>query len=222
MDFLKVTINLRTPMVEPGDLFHLDALLGALRVSEVRAELGDGINPRDHHYDLPLEKYHSGSGQWVFKASAFRIEKLAESENWMQTSRINTAEAARHRSEGFLQLRAAKPNPAGGPFKNSLYHFPLLWATLTAFCVGDRFRVAELLSQCRQVGGRRGVGSGLVSSILVEVVPEAECNWAQRAMPDDCDESALVGEYVLSMSALRSPYWDRGLHQPALVPTDYP
>ncbi|MFO6995388.1 hypothetical protein P3D53_14190 [Pseudomonas aeruginosa] len=218
MDFLKVTINLSTPMVEPGDLFHLDALLGALRVSEVRAELGDGINPRDHHYDLPLEQYRSRSGQWVFKASAFRVHKQAASQNWMQTSRINTTEAARHRSEGFLLLRAAKPNPAGGPFKNSLYHYPLAWATITAYCVGDKVRIADLLSQCRQIGGRRGVGSGRVAGFSVEVVPESECAWAWRAMPDDSDESTLTGEYALSMSALQSPYWDRSLHKPALVP----
>ncbi|BAW26656.1 hypothetical protein B382_19600 [Stutzerimonas stutzeri B1SMN1] len=219
MDFLKVTINLGSPMVEPGDLFHLDALLGALRVSEVRAELGDGINPRDHHYDLPLEQYRSRSGQWVFKASAFHINKGTASQNWMQTSRINTAEAARHRSEGFLLLRAAKPNPAGGPFKNSLYHYPLVWATLTAYCVGDQARIADLLSQCRQIGGRRGVGCGRVAGFSVEVVPEVECTWALRAMPDDSEQSILCGEYALAMSALQSPYWDRSLHKPALVPT---
>ena len=220
MGFLKVTINLSSPMVEPGDLFHLDALLGALRVNEARAELGDGINPRDHHYDLPLEQYHSRSGQWVFKASAFRMHKLAAAENWMQTSRINTAEAARHRSEGLLLLRAAKPNPAGGPFKNSLYHYPLSWVTLTAYCVGDQARIADLLSNCRQIGGRRGVGCGRVAGFSVEVVPETECSWALRSMPDDSDKNVLTGEYALAMSALRSPYWDRTLHRAALVPTN--
>ena len=220
MDFLKVTINLSTPMMEPGDLFHLDALLGALRVNEVRAQLGDGINPRDHHYDLPLEQYHSQSGQWVFKASALRLHKAIASQNWMQTSRISITEASRHRSQGLLLHRAVKPNPAGGPFKNSLYHFPLAWGTLTAYCVGDQARVADLLSQCRQIGGRRGVGSGQVASFTVEVVPEAECEWAWRSMPEDTDESILAGDYALAMSSLRSPYWDRALHQPTLIPTN--
>lgn len=220
MDFLKVTINLSTPMVEPGDLFHLDALLGALRVNEARAELGDGINPRDHHYDLPLEQYRSPSGQSVFKASAFRMRKLIATQNWMQTSRISITEAARHRSEGLLLLRAAKPNPAGGPFKNSLYHLPLAWSSLTAYCVGDKARIADLLSECRQIGGRRGVGCGRVAGFAVEVVPEAECEWSWRAMPGDTDESTLCGEYALAMSSLKSPYWDRTLHQPALVPTN--
>lgn len=220
MDFLKVTISLSTPMVEPGDLFHLDALLGALRVNRARAELGDGIDPRAHHHDLPLERYHSPSGQWVFKASAFRLEKLLESQTWMQTSRINIAEAARHREEGFLLLRAAKPNPAGGPFKNSLYHYPVVLANLTAFCVGDKRLIEDLLAECRLVGGRRGVGCGRVSAITVDIVPETECNWIWRAMPDDSEESIISGGHALAMSALRSPYWDRVQHRPVLTPTN--
>lgn len=219
MDFIKVSISLRTPMAEPSELFHLDALLGALRVAEVRSEQGDGINPRDHHYDLPLERYTSQSGDWVFKASAFRVEKVESSQNWMQTSRINTAEAARHRHEGLLLHRPSKPNPAGGPFKNSLFHFPVAWAELTAYCVGDKGLISELLSGCRQIGGRRGVGSGQVASITVEVVAEQDCPWACRAMPEDSDKAVLQGEYALAMSSLRSPYWDRALHQPALIPT---
>lgn len=218
MDFLKVSISLSTPMLEPGDLFHLDALLGALRVAEVRAVEGDGINPRDHHYDIPLERYHSPSGQWVFKASAFSLSKMGASENWMQTGRTNTTEAARHRAEGLLLLRATKPNPAGGPFKSTLFHFPITWATLTAYCVGDKVGVAELLAQCKQIGGRRGVGSGRVASFAVEVVPEDECRWSWRAMPDDSDGRFLGEEYVRAMAALRGPYWDRTLHQPVLVP----
>lgn len=220
MDFLKVTISLRTPMLEPGDLFHLDALLGALRVNEVRHELGEGIDPRDHHYDLPLAKYHTPSGQWVFKASAFRLQKHIAAQNWMQTSRINIPEAARHRSEGLLLLKAAKPNPAGGPFKNSLFHFQLAWGTLTAYCIGDLTRVAELLSQCRQIGGRRGVGCGQVANVEVEVVAESECAWAWRAMPEDSEEKYLEGEYALAMAAVRGPYWDRTTHRPALIPTN--
>lgn len=219
MDPLKITINLSTPMVEPGDQFHLDALLGALRVKEAQAEFGDGINPRDHHYDLPLDRYHSPSGQWVFKASAFSLNRLAGSQNWMQSGRINTTEAARHRNEGLLRYRTAKPNPAGGPFKNTLYHYPLAWATLVAYCIGDKVRIADLLSQCRQVGGRRGVGSGRVSSFSVEAIPSSECKWAWRTMPEDTEEHLLVGEYALAMSSLRSPYWDRTLHQRVIIPT---
>lgn len=219
MDFLKVTISLSTPMVEPGDLFHFDALLGALRVNKARAELGDAIDPREYHYDLPLERYYSRSGQWVFKASAFRLEKLLESQTWMQTSRINIAEAARHREEGFLLLRAAKPNPAGGPFKNSLYRYPVALANLTAFCVGDKAFIEDLLSECRLVGGRRGVGCGRVAGFSVAVVPEVECNWIWRSMPHDSDESLTCG-HALAMSSLRSPYWDRAQHHPVLTPTN--
>lgn len=218
MATLKVTIRLSTPMAEPGELFHLDALLGALRVVQERQRQGDGINPRDYHHDLPLERYESASGQWVFKASAFRLQRLCESSNWMQTGRLNIAEAARHRAEGFLRLRAAKPNPAGGPFKTSLYHFPLAWADLTAYCVGDADAISALLADCKQVGGRRGVGFGQVSEISVEAVPEAECRWFIRALPEDAD-CVDLSQYAMAVSCLAAPYWDRGRQQVAWVPT---
>lgn len=218
MDALKVTISLSTPMAEPGDLFHLDALMGALRVAQERAIQGDGIDPRAYHHDLPLERYQTRSGQWVFKASAFRLERLSETTNWMQTGRLNVAEAARHRAEGFLRLRAAKPNLAGGPFKTSLYHIPIVWANLTAFCVGDADAVRALLANCAQVGGRRGVGFGQVSSITVEVVAQEHCPWFWRAMPDDA-EGVDLDQYALAMSCLAAPYWDRALQRPVLVPT---
>jgi CRISPR type IV-associated protein Csf3 len=53
MQPLKVTIKLSTPMVEPDSLLHLDGLLGALKVKQVKADHGEGIDPRQHHYDLP-------------------------------------------------------------------------------------------------------------------------------------------------------------------------
>lgn len=220
MDFLKVTIRLSTPMVEPGDLFHLDALLGALRVDQARAEFGEGINPRDYHHDLPLDKYSAGEGDWVFKASAFTYARELESQNSMQTGRLNITTAAKHRDEGFLLLRAAKPNIAGGPFKTSIYQYPVIWATLTAYCVGEQAGIAELLSHCRQVGGRRGVGSGQVAGVSVEVIDENECVWSQRAMPENSDPQLLAGDYAKVMASLRGPYWDRTLHQPVLAPTE--
>lgn len=218
MATLKVTISLVTPMAEPGELFHLDALLGALRVAQERRRQGDGIDPRRYHHDLPLERYESASGQWVFKASAFRLKRLSESINWMQTGRLNITEAARNRASGFLRLRSAKPNVAGGPFKTSLYHFPLTWADLTAYCVGDVDAIRALLADCSQVGGRRGVGFGQVCGVVVEEIPEEQCSWFWRAMPEDA-EGLDLSQYARAVSCLAAPYWDRAQQTLAWVPT---
>lgn len=216
MQPLKVTIKLSTPMVEPDSLLHLDGLLGALKVKQVMAELGEGIDPRQHHYDLPLERYTSPSGEWVFKASAFRLAAEAPAQVWMQTGRINLAEVARHRAEGWLAVRSAKPIIAGGPLKTSLYHEGLLWAELTAYCVGDLEGVQALLKGCKQIGGRRGVGFGRVAEITVAPVADSECDWQYRIMP--VDSGVSDDRYALAIAGLRAPYWDRTMHATVRIP----
>lgn len=217
MQPLKVTIELKTGMLAPEQPLHLDALLGALRVNRAYAELGEGINPRDYHYDLPLERYTPGEpDDWVFKASAFRLVNRLHQQVWMQTGRVNLEEVARHREEGWLKLRASKPVTAGGPLKTSLYHATQVWCDLVAYCVGDRQAVEGLLAECTQVGGRRGVGMGQVAKITVEPVPADECDWQHRAMP--VGTPSLGATHARAISAIRAPYWDRRQHRPALLP----
>lgn len=218
MEPLKISIELQTPMVEPGEIMHLDALLGALKVKQVKKKLGEGINPRDYHHDIPVDRYTTASGQWVFKASAFQLASDQTPQMWMHTGRLNLAQAAQHRNDGFLRLRAAKVALGGGAFKTSLFHFPITTARLTAYCRGDKQGIEALLVDCQQVGGRRGTGFGQVSSITVESVPESECNWMRRALPSDAD--VAKDSHALAIAALHAPYWDRALHQPVLMPTN--
>lgn len=218
MQPLKITIELSTPMQEPGQLFHLDGLLGAMRVAQAKKIHGESINPRDYHYDIPVDKEIFPSGEWVFKASAFQIKRETPTFMWMQTGRINLAEAARHRAEGWLKLRAAKPVLGGGPFKTSLYHTALVWADLVAYCIGDKEKVEALLEGCEYIGGRRGVGSGQVKNITVEVLPEEKCCWEYRAMPKEWADPE--NRYALVMSALSAPYWDKTRHKLTKVPLE--
>jgi CRISPR type IV-associated protein Csf3 len=216
MQPLKITVTLRTGMVLPEQHLHLDALLGSLRVRYAKKEHGEGINPRDYHYDIPVDRFIASSGEWVFKASAFKLVDRHHKAVWMQTGRVNLEEAARHRSEGWLNLRANKPITAGGPFKTSLYHLPLVWGSLEAYCVGDATGVQNLLSECHQIGGRRGVGMGQVQSITVEPISADDCDWQYRAMPADTPN--LGKTHALAVAGIRAPYWDRRSHLSALVP----
>lgn len=213
---LRVHITLRTPMMEPGNLFHLDGLLAALRVQRAEADHG-AVDPRDWQHDLPLARYTSPSGSWVFQASVFRLKREGEARLWPISGGINTTTAAEHRAAGVLLLRSGKPNPAGGHFKGSFFNKPILWTELEAWCIGDKAQVESLLSECRQVGGRRGTGFGRVETITVEEVDEAACRWFDRALPADYSgpgQEELVG----MIGGLRPPYWDRTLHEPMCVP----
>lgn len=214
---LRITIHLRGPYVKDDHPRHLDALLSAMRVKQAEAEHGEGINPRDYHHDLPLAK-HEDAGGWVFKASALLATDKLASETWMQTGRMSVETAAEHRASGFLVLNSTKPNLAGGHFKISLYHLNLVTSSsLVSYAVGDAEAVRNLLKGCRQVGARRGVGFGQVTSIDVDVVSESECNWQHRHMPLGEDGKALDG-YSLAYDGLQAPYWDKALHQKVQVP----
>lgn len=218
MDFFKVTIELKTPMITRDTTVYLDALLGALHVKNVQSEQGEQINPREYHYDLPLERYTSPSGEWVFKASALQWEQKDARQHWMLTSRINLEDAAEHRAKGYLAYRANKPNPAGGPFKTSIINEFAQDGVLVAFAVGDKEATEALLKSCTQIGARRGIGMGKVASIKVEAVEPSACQWQRRPMPLDSDKSVLSGDYAKGIGGLRAPYWDRQLEQAVLLP----
>jgi len=216
MQPLKITIELQTPMVDPGELLHLDALLGALKVKQVKRVLGEAINPRDYHHDIPVDRHSSPSGQWVFKASAFQLAHEAPPQMWMHTGRLSLTQAARHRNEGFLRHKSPKASIAGGAFKTTLFHMPITFATLTAYCIGDQKGIEALLADCLHIGARRGTGFGQVSKITVEQVPEAECSWQYRSLPSDATE--IADSHALAVGGLQAPYWDRSLHVPVLTP----
>lgn len=219
MDTLRIRITLNRPMAEPKQAFHLDALLSALHVARLEEKQG-AIDPRSVHHDLPLERYTSPSGKWVFKASAFQLERSSDSFLWMTTGRSDLSQVAEDRASGFLKLRKAKVNPAGGFFKSSMSNTELVWANLTAWVVGDKAEIEQLLAGCDQVGGRRGLGFGNVASIAVESVPAEECKWDWRALPDDYDQPTTHGESLcLAQGNLKAPYWDRRLYENVLVPT---
>ena len=215
---LRVTITLASPMMEPGHAFHLDALLAALKVKQEGC-LDTGADPRACHHDLPLERYQSPSGEWVFKASAFTFQKEIAPRTWLMSGGLNATLAAEHRNSGVLKLGSNKPNPAGGHFKGSVFYKSLLWTELVADCVGDAAGLQELLDLCDQVGAKRGTGFGRVKTITVDPVSLEECQWARRVMPADFDGPDVRG-YARVMSALQPPYWDRSLHQPALMPLE--
>lgn len=214
---LKVSIAISTPMVMPTDLFHLDALLGALRVAQAEREHGN-VEPRDWHHDLPVERYASGNGEWVFKASAFRLVQESDMQLWMSTGRSNLNNLADHREAGLTTSANTVPNN-GSFFKSTITRTPIIWARLEAFCIGEKTKIEDLLTGCSSVGGKRGTGFGRVHSITVSDVESKDCHWEYRALPAGFPVRN-ADDYAVALSALNAPYWDKTAHQPVLIPLD--
>ena len=221
MDYLKITITLEHGMAEPKTLFHLDALLGALKVQQARSVYGEQINPRDFHYDIPVERYTTSSGDWVFKASAFKIELSHPKEYWFQTKRMNITQIANHRANGFLTVRASKPRIDTQPLKPNFNHSSVVIGSLVAYCVGNKQGIKTLLNSCKKIGGLRGVGFGNVAGIDVSEIDKKDCDWYWRAMPLDSDTSLLLDEHIKCVTGMRAPYWDRTLHALGYLPTQH-
>ncbi len=214
----RVLIKLSSAMVVPRQPLHLDALLSALRVA--RDEDKPGFDPSLIKDDIPLDRYHSPSGEWCFKGSAFRLIRHAPSFMWMLTGRADLPAIAEDRHSGFLRLRQNEVSTAGGPFKSTKTDLEVVLADVEAFGVGDIDAVRDMLSECKQIGARRGIAFGNIASVHIEEVAEQECRWQWRVLPFDANTRELDVEASYAIAGLRAPYWDRLTHVKVAIPVD--
>lgn len=158
----RVTIQLAGPMIIPKHPIHLDGLLAALHVQAL--EEAGHPSPWDEQHNLPLERYVTQSGEWVFKASMLRGSPLIEPHLYMITSRTDTARVADDIEAGLLKCRQARLNTSTGPFKSGLQNLHTVWVKeLHADAIGDIPAIEKLLQRLEFVGPRRGLGMGRVA-----------------------------------------------------------
>jgi CRISPR type IV-associated protein Csf3 len=202
---LKITFHLDGTGLyyNPCEPIHLDALLAWVVAGYVAP--GKCIQRDDVPDVIPLPlAIWSNDKMWGFCASAlFSEENIDESVlMWRKKFRENRIE----------QVANASPNLTNGPYRN--YNVPLqllLTHKMTAWCVGDRRKVLDLVRRIKFLGKKKSIGLGRVLSI--EVLPTEE-------------NFSLVNDEGLAMRWLpletgarlvrsRPPYWnnsDRGNH----------
>lgn len=218
---MKVTIKLQAPIIVGEFPQHLDGVLAGILVRQAE-DRGDE-NPWAAGDSLPLEKYVSPDGEWVWKASMLRpSNRLTEGFPITMTSRINLQRAAEDRDSGLLLLRSSKPNTAGGPFKGSIFAETAQWIDeLVAFAVGDIDAVQEILANLEFIGSRRAQCFGRVASFKIE--PEDGAGplaWAHRTMPIGSD-LAFPQSMQLAVGNTRAPYWLGTTKKSVLTPVAF-
>lgn len=214
---LRVSITLKSPMSVSSHALTLDGLLSGLVVR--RAEDGGHADPYSVQHDLPLDRYESPSGDWVFKASRILGEQQGEVFTSMLTSRFNAMTVLRDMDDGLVQSKRAYMQTDGGYFKSTLERMHLRWmSTLSAYAVGDEDAVRDILSDLRYLGGRRALASGTVRSVSVEVVPDDECVWWNRPMPVDTDIALDRVTFAPDWGTLHAPYWKRSQQTEIITP----
>ena len=217
MQPLRITAILVRPVLSLSHPIMLDGLLAAARVK--RAEMDGHPDPWSVQDDLPLARYESPSGCWIWKASAFVPQPVSEHLPLLQTSRHNLARMAEDIEDGLVRMRKAKINPAGGMFRSSYEYLRVQWwQQAYADCIGDRAAIADLLQEITHLGGRRSLGLGEVRQWQIDPIDAESCLWMRRPMPADSDVPASDISYALAMQTLRPPYWRKTARQIALVP----
>lgn len=202
----RVTIQLAGPMIIPKHPIHFDGLLAALHVQALE-EVGHP-SPWDEQHNLPLERYVTQSGEWVFKASMLLGALIIEPHLYTITSRTDAAKVMGDIESGLLKCRQARINTASGHFKSGLLNLHTTWVReLRAEGIGEIPAIEMLLQRLEFVGPRRGLCMGRVASVAIEETSEAQ--WMNRHLPLDAEVDRSES-HIHQIGALRPPYWDKG------------
>lgn len=215
---LRITWRLLTPVVVPDSPIHLDGLLSWARVQEAM-EAGDNIaDPFEHQHDIPLERLSTDLG-WCFKASWLRFNWSGQPRTLHYVRRSEPVELATAFREGLLGKRQPQWQGATGHTKGySLVLQERLVDQAEAFAIGEPERISQLLQRISSLGKLRRLAKGLVSSVDVQRIELAHCQWWMRNLPADFDQPPK--QCALSLGRLFSPYWSsqRGT---VLIPLDH-
>lgn len=198
---LRITFTLGSPMVEPEDPIHLDALLAWASVDKAR-EAGD-TSPLDAQNALPLSRIERGD-QWCWQASWISctpVERFQPS----HTLKVCREHAAMMRRTGILRTSFKVTDTSRGFTKAGLYSCSLLVVNQAiAYCVGNREEIASLLSRLHGLGKRTRAGAGDILGIDVEPDEDAIEYSFQRNLPWPEAE-----DYVVVEGNVMAPYWDK-------------
>jgi len=206
---VEFTVRNGSPIREPKHIIHLDALLAFVAVQR---SMADGAQDYSAQENLPLDILtHPEATHSVWAASGLFYEaQMKELRYWSR--KTNTAAVAEAQGSGILKMRGDKVSTSSGPWKAYSEFEPLLHVrTLTAWCIGDKEAIEDLLGDIHFIGKRRSRGYGEVESIQVISDEKALNNVKCRSLTWQEDE-----RYVPMMCGTKPPYFE---HNPGYYPT---
>lgn len=213
---LRIDWCLSTGWVPPAHGLHLDGLLARVIVDRAMAglEVPAGVQLDAAYFehliaDLPFGRFTAPNGQWVWQASLLHADVIA-SERRLMTTKTPVHDIATHTASGALSAKGgAKVDTRRGYYKAGLATYPVETVRgITAWCVGDPDRIADLLGDITHLGTKTRLGHGLVREVDGQPFDMVEDTaafslWQQRNMP------VQLPGFIAFAGPLRSPYWDR-------------
>ena len=223
MEPLRVTFTFTAPMMRHSEHpLHLDALV-AWCVSEDAISAGS-TDPWGDAGDLSyaLDRAEAENGEWVWKASALVFKPLRERELTTMIRRSDVVDYAHAYASKIIESRVtpASVNTRGGHLRAYQYMMPYQWmSSATAWCIGEREVLADLLPRLPGIGKQTRNGYGQIASIDVTVDEVAQRNWMRRVMPRQLADKAPF-LYVPTQFPLRAPYWKKAERVLAMEPVE--
>lgn len=205
MSPLRIEISLAGPIARPVRPIHLDSLIAHQLVQRDLPPDVDIPTIREKIASLPLGRAEIG-GDWVWMASSVAFEWLTPPAQHFAVRAVRAPAIAEWQLKGIFTNRKEDSaiDTARGTFKASTYAHEVQWARrAVAYCVGDKDKIVDLLSRIENIGTRRRLGSGQVTSIEVIDDPQAEKLWQRRYLPAGAADGRLVE------GAYRLPLFDR-------------
>ncbi|WP_155987151.1 type IV CRISPR-associated protein Csf3 [Thioalkalivibrio sp. ALE16] len=197
MEPLRITGRMHGLMVEPERPIALDGILAWAMVERARMEGAEDPLAAQESLPLAFDKDRGvWKASWVFR----RYESPLQTRQ--QTKKTDVPALLDGRNAEHWEGRVDSIATGTGMYKGAVLDCTYRQISeVSAWCIGDRERIEELLGMVHGLGSRRRQGFGRISGWTVEPDPEAENQWGQRALPDN------PGGFLRSTGALSPPYW---------------
>lgn len=214
MSTYRVSATIKTPVLMPDELIHLDALLAYAAV-----QMHGGDFNKQH--DIPVER--TDGSNWVFKASALKFSAPIDVYDQVWTRKLTEAEYINVRS--VIKERAdggiSSIDHGSGDLK-SYYsaHNCVVVSNAHGYLVTDNpdIVLSMLNDHVKSIGKWAKNGFGEVSQWMIEDADICDA-WKWRAMPaafDENHDNMLRKDF----GNIRAPYWKKQTYQDVLLPKD--
>lgn len=207
MEPVRVTFQMRTPMVVPYGDKHLDAVLSWAAVQ--RSEFHGEDDPWDHQHDIGVARHVVGDA-WCFQASRLQFEWIGPRSQLHYIKRSKLEDYADAHMNGLLDRRPAFDAQRGST-KAGSYLVPMRWASsVTGYAMVENMEIfRRLLNWVTHIGKLRHKDMGAVAAVEIATDPAATERWSIRNLPVG---SSAASRHVPAVGALVSPYWKRAQH----------
>lgn len=215
---VRVTFEMRTPVVVPSTFKPLDAVLSWAAVQQ--SDFHDALEPIAAQHNIGIAVHTGVSGEpseWCFKASELKYEWLDQEPSQIHYIKRQSLESYTQAWTDELLDKRPAFNSQSGHTKAGSYVATIRWASrITAYAVvHDMKRLMNLLPWVTHIGKLHHKDFGAVKSFTVLEDIEANQLWTNRILPVG---SPFATNHCMGFGGLVSPYWKKENHRDVMFP----